>query len=153
MNMKKLVLIAVIAAICIIVATLSFISSSQPSAVFTYIGENTVPQEITNFPSSTDKPYYSFDLKITNINVEDGIGTPGEQALQQLVSKYPQLATRTIPGTNETTLQFDVTSFSGSLTHQCVVFFANSNLTNEQIQSLTTDLNNYFSPAIIQWMK
>ncbi|MGA2385247.1 MAG: hypothetical protein ABSG33_01795 [Candidatus Bathyarchaeia archaeon] len=154
MNKKITAVLAIVLVIIVAVVAVFFVisNSSKPTAVFTYLGENYVPAGITNFPDS-NLTFYSWHLKITNLNAQAGIGTPSVQALQPLVSKYPELATIPISGSDQTTLNMDVTGYpgSGSLDNQVVVLFANSPLSSDQITSLTQDLNTYFSPAIIKF--
>jgi len=85
-----------------------------------------------------------------------GIGVPAERALQPLVSKYPQLVTTNVYVPDEgysgnLTLLSAVTAFSGNMARQCFVLFANSQLSSDQISSLTEDLNTYLAPALIEW--
>jgi len=85
-----------------------------------------------------------------------GIGVPAERALQPLVSKYPQLVTTNVYVPDEgysgnLTLLSDATAFSGNMARQCLVLFANSQLSSDQIRSLTEDLNTYLAPALIEW--
>ncbi len=154
MKKKIIAVLAIVLVIIVAVVAIFFVisNSSKPTAVFTYLGENYVPSGITNFPGS-NLTFYSWKLVITNLVVVSGIGTPSVQALQPLVSKYPELATIPISGSDQTTLKMDCTGYpgSGSLDKQVVVLFANSPLSSDQIKSLTQDLNTYFSPAIIKF--
>jgi hypothetical protein len=129
----------------------------QPPALFIFNGENTVPESLVGFPSVTTYPlFYSWNLTFTNINPVSGIGAPAEQALQPLVSKYPQLATINMytPDagySGNLTLRCDATAYGGNMARQCFVIFANSALSSDQMISLTEDLNTYLAPALIEW--
>lgn len=158
MAMNKKIIIAALAVLLIaVVAAVGILyvspNNSKPTAVFTYQGQNYVPAGITNFPDSNLTLFYSWKLTITNMNAQPGIGTPSVQALQPLVAKYPELATIPIQGSTQTTLNMQVTGYpgSGDLHEQIVVLLANNQLSTAQINSLTKDLNTYFSPAIIKF--
>lgn len=158
---KKVVLTAFSLSIVICIGGLAYYFVSQPSppppVLITYHGENVVPEGIVGFPMSNSQPFfYSWNLTMTNLNPLSGIGVPAEHALQPLVSKYPQLATVNMYIPNEgyignLTLLMDATSFSGNMAKQCFVIFAKSQLSSDQIISLTEDLNIYLAPALIDW--
>jgi hypothetical protein len=93
---------------------------------------------------------------MTNLNPVSGIGVPAERALQPLVSKYPQLVAVNVYVPNEgftgnLTLLMDAVAINGNMARQCFVIFANSQLSSDQIVSLTEDLNTYLAPALVEW--
>ncbi len=157
MRMKKKVVVVAVSLVLIIsiVAVIVYIvqQSSAPKVLITYHGENAVPESLVNFPSITNKPlFYSWNLTMININNPvSGIGVPAERALQPLVSKYPQLVTMTVTNSDDLTLLCDVTAFNGNMAKQCFVLYANSQLSSDQISSLTEDLNTHLAPALIEW--
>ncbi|MCW4046748.1 MAG: hypothetical protein NWE99_04190 [Candidatus Bathyarchaeota archaeon] len=155
---KKTIAVAFSLSLIISIGGLIYYFVSQPPPVLiTYHGENTVPEGLVGFPTTTNQPFfYSWNLTMTNLNPASGIGVPAERALQRLVSKYPQLVTVNmyIPGegyTGNLTLLMDVTAFNGNMAKQCFVLFAKSQLSSDQIISLTEDLNTYLAPALIEW--
>lgn len=158
---KKVVVVAVFLVLIIsIVSVAIYIQLSAPKVLITYHGENVVPDGLTSFPSpwlniSTNQPapkfFYSWNLTMININPVSGIGVPAERALQPLVSKYPQLVTINITNSEDLTLALDATAFTGNLYKQCFVLYANSQLSSDQISSLTEDLTTYLTPALIEW--
>ena len=155
MRINKKVVVAVVSLVLIISisAVTIYIQLSLPKVLITYHGENTVPEGLTAFPSITNQPlFYSWNLTMININNPvSGIGVPAERALQPLAPNYPQLVTMTVTNSNDLTLLFDVTAFSGNMAEQCLVLFANSQLNSDQISSLTEDLNTHLAPALIEW--
>jgi hypothetical protein len=156
MRMKKKVVVVVVSLVLIIsiAAVVVYIvqQSSAPKVLLTYHGENVVPESLVNFPSITNKPFfYSWNLTMTNINPVSGIGVPAESALQPLVSKYPQLVTMKVTNSDDLTLLCDATAFNGNMAKQCFVLYANSQLSSDQISSLTEDLNMHLTPALIEW--
>jgi hypothetical protein len=155
---KKVVVIAFCLSLIICIDGLIFYFIFQPPPVLiTYYGENTVPEGLVGFPSITNQPlFYSWNLEITNLNPVSGIGVPAERALQPLVSKYPQLVAVNMYVPNEgftgnLTLLMDATAINGNMARQCFVLFAKSQLSSDQIISLTEDLNTYLAPALIEW--
>ena len=155
MRMNKKVVVAVVSLVLIISisAVIIYIQLSAPKVLITYHGENTVPEGLTAFPSITNQPFfYSWNLTMVNINNPvSGIGVPAERALQPLVAKYPQLVTMTVTNSDDLTLLFDVTAFTGNMVEQCFVLFAKTQLSSDQITSLTEDLNTFLAPALIEW--
>jgi hypothetical protein len=155
---KKIAAVAFsLSAIICIGGLIYYLVSQPPPVLITYYGENIVPEGLVGFPSITNQPFfYSWNLKMTNLNPMSGIGVPAESALQPLVSKYPQLATVNIyiageGYTGNLTLLMDATAINGNMAEQCFVIFANSQLGSDQISSLTEDLNTYLAPALIEW--
>jgi hypothetical protein len=151
---NKVIAIAVILSliICINALIIYFISQPPPPppVLITYYGENIVPEGLENFPSITHPLFYSWNLTMTNLNPVNGIGVPAESAVQPLISKYPQLTTaQGISG--DQTLLMDAVAINGNMARQCFVIFANSQLSNDQIDSLTEDLNTYLTPALVEW--
>jgi hypothetical protein len=160
MNKKVVVVVVFLVLIISIVSVAVYIQLSAPKVLITYHGENAVPEGLTGFPSpwlnvSTNQPapkfFYSWNLTMININPVSGIGVPAERALQPLVSKYPQLVTIKITNSEDLTLALDATAFTGNLAKQCFVLYANSQLSGDQISSLTEDLTTYLAPALIEW--
>jgi len=153
--MKKKVAVAAVFLVLIIsiAAVIIYIQLSAPKVLITYHGENVVPEGLTGFPNITNYPFfYSWNLTLVNIdNPVSGIGVPSERALQPLVAKYPQLVTIKITNSEDLTLLLDVTAFTGNMAEQCFVLFANSQLSNDQITSLTEDLNAQLVRALIDW--
>jgi hypothetical protein len=134
--------------------------------IITYYGENMVTPGLTGFPNpwmdfwynqSTPPFYYSWNLTVVNINPVSGVGTPMGPALEPLVAKYPMLAISHVtvpnapPGTGPLTLWVDTTGFNGRLDKQCMVLYSYSQLSSDQITSLTQDLTTQLTPAIIDW--
>jgi hypothetical protein len=150
---KKVVAAAFSLSLIISIGGLIYYFISQPPPVLlTYHGENVVPEGLVGFPSIKNQPFfYSWNLTMTNMNPVSGIGVPAEHALQPLVLKYPQLVTMTVTNSDDLTLLFDATAFSGNMARQCLVLFANSQLSSDQISNLTEDLNTYLAPALIEW--
>lgn len=136
-------------------------ASNEPAVIITYYGENMVPDCIENFPNlnyeSAPRFYYSWNVTAVNINPVNSFGFPMQHAFQTLVPKYPQLATMHIDvpnqpyGTGNLTLAFDSVGFNGRLDKQCMVIYANSQLSPDQITSLTQDIVSVLPPAIIEW--
>ena len=154
---KKVVVAAFSLSLILCIFGLIYYFVSQPPVLITYHGENTVPEGLVGFPSITNHPFfYSWNLTMTNLNPVSGIGVPAEQALQPLVSKYPQLATVNMYVIDQgyygnLTLLMDATAYTGNMARQCFVIFAKSQLSSEQIISLTEDLNTYIAPALVEW--
>jgi hypothetical protein len=153
MNKKVVVVVVSLVLIISIVAVVMYVvQQSAPKVLITYHGENVVPEGLVGFPSVTNHPlFYSWNLTMINLNPVNGIGVPAERALQPLASKYPQLATMKVANSDDLTLLMDATAFSGNMARQCFVIFANSQLSSDQISSLTEDLNTYLAPALIEW--
>jgi hypothetical protein len=141
---------------------------TAPTVIITYYGENTVPAGMNGFPylwlytgsnqTESNVYYYSWNLTMVNINPAAGIGGVLDSAFAPLVSKYPQLVTEYLPNpgigqglSNTLTLRCAITSFNGNLAKCCMVLFSNSQLSTDQIISLTQDLNTQLPPAIIDW--
>jgi hypothetical protein len=139
---------------------------AAPQVIITYFGENIVPEGLINFPnpwfnlfSNQSEPnyYYSWNLTIVNINPILGVGIPMERAFQPLVAKYPMLAISyvNVPnqpyGSGNVTLFCDTTGFNGRMDKQCMVLFSYEQLSNDQISSLTQDINEQLPPTIIDW--
>jgi hypothetical protein len=158
---KKVVAIAFCLSLIICINVLIFYFIFQPPppppVLITYYGENVVPEGLVGFPSITNQPlFYSWNLTMTNLNPTSGIGVPAERAVQPLVSKYPQLVSVNMYVPNEgytgnLTLLMDATALNGNMAKQCLVIFANSQLSSDQLISLTEDLNTYLAPAIVEW--
>lgn len=154
---KKVVAVAFSLSLIIGIGWLIYYYISQPPVLITYHGENVIPEGLVGFPSTTNQPlFYSWNLTITNLNPVSGIGVPAERTLQPLVSKYPQLVAVNmyIPDqgfSGNLTLLMDATAFNGNMARQCFVIFAKSQLSSDQISSLTEDLNTYLAPALIEW--
>jgi hypothetical protein len=155
---KKVIAVAVVLSLIICIDGIIFYFIFQPPPVLiTYYGENVVPEGLLGFPSITNQPlFYSWNLEMTNLNPVSGIGVPAERALQPLVSKYPQLVAVNMYVPNEgysgnLTLLMDATAINGNMARQCFVLFAKSQLSSDQIISLTEDLNTYLAPALIEW--
>ena len=137
-----------------------------PAVIITYFGENKVPEGIVGFPvpwmdfwgnQSTPPFYYSWNLTLVNINPVSGVGVPMERAFQSLVSKYPMLAIShvAVPNapatTGPLTLWCDTAGFNGRMDKQCMVLYSYSQLSSDQIITLTQDLTAQLTPAIIDW--
>ena len=151
---NKVIAIAVVLSliVCINILILYFIfqPSPPPPVLLTYYGENVVPEGLVGFPGITHPLFYSWNLTMTNLNPVSGIGVPAESAVQPLISKYPQLTT--VQGFfGNLTLLMDAVAINGNMARQCFVIFANSQLSNDQINSLTEDLNTYLAPALVEW--
>jgi len=151
---KKVVVVAIVLSliICINGLVLYFIFQPPPPppVLITYYGENVVPEGLVDFPSIVPTLFYSWNLTMTNLNPVSGIGVPAESAVQPLISKYPQLVVvRGLSGNS--TLLMDAVAINGNMARQCFVIFAHSQLSSDQISSLTEDLNTYLAPALIEW--
>jgi hypothetical protein len=160
MNKKVAVVVVFLILIISIVSVIIYIQLSAPKVLITYHGENVVPEGLIDFPSpwldiSTNQPapkvFYAWNLTMININPVSGIGVPAERALQPLVSKYPQLVTVTVTNSDDLTLRCDATAFTENMAKQCFVLYANSQLSSDEISSLTEDLNMQLAPALIEW--
>jgi hypothetical protein len=150
-NKKVVVVVVSLVLIISIVAVIIYIQLSAPTVLITYHGENVVPEGLVGFPTTNEPFFYSWNLTMTNINPVSGIGVPAESALQPLVSKYPQLVTMKVTNSDDLTLLCDATAFNGNMAKQCFVLYANSQLSSDQISSLTEDLNMHLTPALIEW--
>ena len=158
---KKVVAVALSLSLIICIGGLVYYFISQPPppppVLITYHGENTVPEGLSGFPSIPEQTlYYSWNLTMTNLNPVGGISVSAERALQPLVSKYPQLVAVNMYVTNEgftgnLTLLMDAIAINGNMARQCFVLFAKSQLSSDQIVSLTEDLNTYLAPALVEW--
>ena len=138
--------------------------SPNPAVIITYCGENVVPSELTGFPNPwiitlTKQPapdyFYSWNLTLVNIIPLNSPFNIFPRLLQPLTSKYPQLVTmetyvQGVAG-NVTTLFVDATGFGGNPAKSCFVLYSNSQLSNDEIDSLTQNLITQLSPALIEW--
>jgi hypothetical protein len=86
-------------------------------------------------------------------------GSTVDHALAPLVTKYPQLVKETIPEigqgnssqTNSTTLMHCCGAFGGNYDKCCFGLYANSPLSNDQINQLTQDLRTQLTSVIINY--
>ncbi len=143
-----------------------------PTVVVVYHGENIVPEGMHNMPTEwiytsdgkmlntgdrTKVYWYSWNLTLLNFTPVTPPGGAYDEALRQLVPKYPQLITRNatdIDGKacNDLTLWCDGTCFSGgNFARNCVILFAHAPLSSDEISALTQDLNDYLTPVIIKY--
>jgi hypothetical protein len=139
------------------------------TATIAYYGANIVPPGLTGFPSDPyhawyeknqtlpSYGYYTWRLTLQNINSMDSPNVPFDRILPSFVSKYPELLTRneTYPGTSNLTdvltVRYDMTRFNANMANWCFVIFTRSELSPEQLNNLTVDLQTIVVPAIIEW--
>jgi len=139
------------------------------TATITYYGQNIVPPGLTGFPTDPyhawyeknqtlpSYGYYTWRLTLQNINSMDSPNVAFDRMLPSFVAKYPELLTRnetelgTSNLTNVLTVRYDMTRFNANMANWCFVLFTRSELTPEQLNSLTTDLQTIVAPTIIDW--
>ena len=141
---------------------------SPPNIIITYYGMNVGPAGILAFMSnpvldtSNDQTVssticYTWNITVTNLTPTSLPGGNFDQALAPLVTKYPNLLDQYIPNTvghgvsNNLTPTWCCRSFNGNLAKCCFALFAKSELSSDQISSLTQDLTTQLTPAIIEW--
>jgi hypothetical protein len=147
----------------------SYTHGGVVTATIAYYGANTVPPGLTGFPTDPYYPwyeknqtlpnygYYTWRLTLQNINSMDSPNVAFDRVLPSFVSKYPELLTRneTYPGTsnltNVLTVRYDMTRFNANMANWCFVLFTRNELSPEQLNSLTIDLQTIVTPAIIEW--
>jgi hypothetical protein len=161
--LSKKVIAAVVVVIVVLVASVSVYvvlnmqENAKPKVKATYNGENTAPSGIPSdfpmHPAGFSTPYYyCFNITVLNLDTTQGINTPLDDVLRSLIPKYPQFSTWTPPGADKQAVFTDVRSYSP--THQdrtCIAIFTTSQLTSEQVDSLTADLNAQLEPTVIAW--
>ncbi len=148
------------------------------SVTLTYYGQNVVPSGISGFPATflwtsrnqmlytgdNQTIFYTWTIRVHNLNPTQGISVPLEKILPPLASQYPELITKNITRTNnddpwqpktEVTNDLmpccDITTFNANQARYCFVLFAYSPLSSEQIDAVTAYLNAQLPPAIIEW--
>jgi hypothetical protein len=133
-------------------------SSSTPAVLLTYYGENIAPEGLTDFPrawvnklndQSAPSFFYTWNLTIANVYSAASPYNVFESALQPLVSKYPQIITLTI--NSRTFFALDSGSFSSNLAKSFFALYSNTELSSDQINSLTQDLTTQLTPVLIQY--
>jgi hypothetical protein len=93
--------------------------------------------------------FYTWNLTIANVYSAASPYNVFESALQPLVSKYPQVITLTI--NSRTFFALDSGSFSSNLAKSFFALYSNTELSSDQINSLTQDLTTQLTPVLIQY--
>jgi hypothetical protein len=131
---------------------------ATPTVFLTYYGENIAPEGLTDFPrawvnklnnQSAPSFFYTWNLTIANVYSAASPYNVFESALQPLVSKYPQVITLTI--NSRTFFALDSGSFSSNLAKSFFALYSNTELSSDQINSLTQDLTTQLTPVLIQY--
>jgi hypothetical protein len=156
-------------------------SSTEPQALINYYAMNVgasgvvafaelISQEPTdNQTGQTQEPTdnqtgqiicYTWNITMVNMNAGSPVGgSTVDQALAPLVTEYPQLATQTIrevgqgnsSQTSSLTVMHCCGAFGGNYDKCCFGLYANSPLSDDQINQLTQDLRTQLTSVIIDY--
>jgi hypothetical protein len=103
---------------------------------------------------------YTWNITVVNMNAGSPVGgSTVDQALAPLVAEYPQLLSETIhevgqgnsSQTSSLTLMHCCGAFGGNYDKCCFGLYANSQLSNDQINQLTKDLQTQLTSVIIDY--
>ncbi len=145
-------------------------TAGAPAVTITYYGENSLPPQISQsevIPQSildastgqtvTDFTYYAWNITLVNVFVVNSPNNIGSRLLQPLVAENPTLLTmqvgRNSMGLNpeDQTAQGFFVSYNANTAKYVLVLFARTQLSSEEINSLTNDLNTLVAQALLEW--
>jgi hypothetical protein len=145
-------------------------SSTEPQVLINYYGMNVGASGVLAFAGfisqePTDNQTgqiicYTWNITMVSMNVGSPVGgSTVDQALMPLVAEYPQLVTETVhevglgnsSQTSSLTLMHCCGAFGGNYDKCCFGLYANSPLSNDQINQLTQDLQTQLTSVIINY--
>jgi len=145
-------------------------SSTEPQVLINYYGMNVGASGVLAFAGlisqePTDNQTgqiicYTWNITVVNMNAGSPVGgSTVDQALAPLVAEYPQLLSETIhevgqgnsSQTSSLTLMHCCGAFGGNYDKCCFGLYANSPLSNDQINQLTQDLRTQLTSVIIDY--
>ena len=144
-------------------------SSTEPQVLINYYGMNVGASGVLAFagflsqePTANQTGQiicYTWNITMVNMNAGAPVGgSTVDQALSPLVEKYPQLITRNMVtnafnegNSNQLTLVHCCEAFGGNCDKCCFGLYANSPLSNDQINQLTQDLRTQLTSVIIDY--
>jgi hypothetical protein len=145
-------------------------SSTEPQVLINYYGMNVGASGVLAFAGlisqePTDNQTgqiicYTWNITVVNMNAGSPVGgSTVDQALAPLVAEYPQLLSETIhevgqgnsSQTSSLTLMHCCGAFGGNYDKCCFGLYANSQLSNDQINQLTKDLQTQLTSVIIDY--